>query len=75
MSDHVLIAMEPIEIVKTETSISLCPFCDSNHLGIIEEESIYANKWFVWCHTCTAQGPRARTCEEAVKLWNKRAAV
>lgn len=46
-----------------------CPFCKGDsktawHLGTY---------WTVVCNKCLCQGPRAKTEEEAIELWNRRA--
>lgn len=43
-----------------------CPFCASS------ETQIAFDEFHVECRNCKAQGPVAKTYEEAERLWNNR---
>ncbi len=48
-----------------------CPFC-GKYLTMTWHIGHYDKPWIVQCYACGAEGPRAKTEEEAVELWNKR---
>lgn len=55
------------------TEIKQCPFCGL-YLTVTYHIGHYLPKpWIVNCYQCGAEGPRAKTEEEAIELWNRRA--
>lgn len=46
-----------------------CPFCGSDSLE--PTYSIAANRHYVACNDCDADGPIARSEEEAIEKWDK----
>ena len=55
-----------------ENKLKPCPFCkEKENLSVNKDNSLVKNK-FVQCFECYATGPRAKTDEEAIYLWNKR---
>lgn len=52
-----------------------CPFCGESLLTVNPGRLILRRIWhYVFCPTCSAQGPSARTAVEAIELWNNRVA-
>lgn len=54
---------------------TLCPWCECDDLKVAEDDHVA--KWarhYVWCCNCAVAGPRGETAEEAIELWNTRAA-
>jgi len=52
--------------------IAACPFCGGS--GATVEYDLDEGYLSVLCH-CEAEGPPARTKEEAVSAWNRRAGI
>lgn len=52
-----------------------CPFCDNaddDMLSVFDDKDyIKKHRWYVYCHECGAQGPRAGSEKDAIDRWNK----
>jgi hypothetical protein len=47
-----------------------CPFCNFAGDAVIVPSTDIEDVWWIVCLHCMAQGPKKKTPEEAIRLWN-----